>query len=81
MNYIEELANGETFSYKEDKFILTADFKKNGSRLCTNLVDGSQRWFESSDIIDKTPVYYIDNDNNIVNLKKDTTNEKNINIS
>ena len=81
MNYIEELVNGETFAYKEDKFILTTDFKKNGSRLCTNLVDGSQRWFKSSEIIDKTPVYYIDNDNNIVNLKKDITNEKNTNIS
>lgn len=81
MNYIEELINGDTFIYKEDKFIATTDFKKNGSRLCINLVDGSQRWLSASEIINKVPVYYIDNDNNIIALKKDSENGKNIKIS
>lgn len=78
MNYIEELINGDTFIYKDDKFIITSDFKKNGSRLCINLVDGSHRWLESSEIINKLPVYYIDTDNNIIALKQDSKNVKNI---
>lgn len=81
MNYIEELKCGDTFSYKEEKFVVTTDFKKNGSRLCTNLADGTQRWLEPSEIIGKFSVYYIDNDNNIIPLKKDSDDEKNINIS
>ena len=81
MNYIEELKGGDTFSDKEDKFVITTDFKKNGSRLCINLADGTQRWLESSHIIAKFSVYYIDNDSNIIPLKQDSNDAKNINIS
>lgn len=80
MNYIEELASGETFCIGEEKFIVTTDFKKNGSRLCINLDDGSHRWLKSSEIINKMPVYYIDNENNILPLRK-LKNEQNISIS
>lgn len=70
MNYIEELVNGDTFLIKEERFIASTDFKKNGSRLCISLDDGSHRWFGPSEIINKISVYYIDNDNNIVPIKE-----------
>lgn len=81
MNYVEELFSGDTFVIKEDRFITTSDFKKNGSRLCINLADGTARWFLSSDIVNKISVYILDNDNNIISLKKEQTNGANIKIS
>lgn len=82
MNYIEELISGDIFDYQNNKFILTTDFKKNNSRLAINLMNGSPKWFVSSDIINKTQVYYLDSDNNIIPLKKDISpNEAHNNIS
>lgn len=82
MNYIEELIPGNIFDYQNNKFILTTDFKKNNSKLAINLINGSPKWFNSSDIISRTQVYYLDSDNNIIPLTKDSSsNETHINIS
>ena len=65
MKYIEELQNGDCFEYQNKKFLLTADFKKNGSRLAYSLTDGSAHWLESNTIIEICPIYFLDKDNNI----------------
>lgn len=83
MNYIEELNIGDTFILDNNYYIVTTDFNKKGSKLCVNLKNGSTKWMDPSYIIKKTPVYIIDNDNNIAPLKKeeDIINVSNIKIS
>lgn len=69
MKYIEELIAGDTFEIENKFFLLTSDFKKNGSRLAFSLQDGSAKWFNSQAIVESLPVYRLDNDNNTVPLK------------
>lgn len=81
MNYIEELLPGNAFIYQNEIYVTTTDFKTNRHRLCVSLIDGKSRWISPSEIIQLTTVYTIDSDNNIVSIKKDNSNEKNIKIS
>lgn len=81
MNYIEELSYGDTFRCNGEIFLITQDFRKNGSRLAINMADSSPRWIEPSQIIDKVPVYILDDDNNIIALKQEKNNATNINLS
>jgi hypothetical protein len=72
--YIEELNIGNTFVYKNATYIMTQDFRKNGDRLCVNLLDGSARWIGSTQIVEETQIYRMDSDNNFMPL----SNHKNI---
>ena len=65
MKYIEELSAGECFTFNNQLFILTIDFKKNGQKLAYCLVDGSSRWMNSQDIVESTSIYTLDDNNNI----------------
>lgn len=69
MKYIEELSIGDTFSYNNNIFILTSDFKKNNDRSCVCLTTGQPRWFKSEDVVEACPIYTMDKDNNIVPMK------------
>ena len=66
MKYLEELNAGECFVYKEQKFLLTSDFKRDGSRLCYSLVSGYPNWLSSQDIVEPLSIYFLDKDNNII---------------
>lgn len=68
--YIEELSNGDCFDYKNMKYVLSSDHKKSGDRLCLCLIDGSSRWLKSDTIIEKTQLFFMDKDNNIVAIKE-----------
>lgn len=81
MKYLEELVPGEAFTYKKQNYILTTDYKKNLDRLCINLSNGLGAWLASSTIVDKEPVYFIDNNNEIIPLRKTIKDEKNTKIS
>ena len=81
MKYIEELQNGETFSFKESYWLMTADFKNNGNRLCYNLDTGTSKWFKSNDIVNINPIYYLDAQNNICPIKIYKNDYQNHNIS
>lgn len=70
MKYIEELVNGDSFTYNKEFFVLTSDFKKDNSRLSFNIKDGSPRWFSATEIVNKTELYFIDENNNIVPIKE-----------
>jgi hypothetical protein len=70
MKYIEELTNGDAFSYNNLFFLLTADFKKDNSKLCYNIVDGSCQWFSPTEIVESMQLFYIDKDNNIKPIKE-----------
>lgn len=75
MNHIETMFGGETFDYKDQIFVSTSDFKKNGSRLCVNLKDGSMKWLEPSTLVTKNPIYLIDKDNEIIPIRITEKNE------
>jgi hypothetical protein len=77
--YIEELHCGDTFIYNNLIFLITSDFKKNKSRLAFNLSSGQPKWFESSVIVNISPIYILDSENNIIAIKqsKETENHEN----
>lgn len=77
MKYIEELKNAETFKFEDQYWFLTGDFKSNGQRLCFNMNSGLARWLKASDIVEITPVYTLDKENNTVPIKE-YHNETNI---
>ena len=66
MKYIEELSPGECFTFNNQLFILTTDFKKNGQKLAYCLFDGSPRWMNSQDNIESTLIYTLDKNSNII---------------
>lgn len=70
MKYLEELNNGECFEFKDNYFIITHDFKKNGSRNCIKLDDGSNKWLKSDTIVKVTDIFTMDKDNNIIAIKE-----------
>lgn len=79
MKYIEELLPGNTFKNNDKVFLITCDYKANGSRLCYSLTDGTPQWIDSATIVEHCPVYTLDSSNNIVPVKE--TKNENSNIS
>ena len=78
MKYLEELQNGETFGLNDQYWLLTADFKSNGKRLCYNMNNGHAKWISGNETIELTPLYCLDKDNNILPIKKYTNETNNI---
>lgn len=70
MKYLEELDCGECFEFDNSYFILTHDFKKNGSRLCVKLDSGSLQWLYPDSMIKNTDIFRMDKDNNIIAIKE-----------
>jgi hypothetical protein len=69
MKYIEELSNGDCFDYDGAKFLLTADFRKNGDKLAYSASNGTAKWFSGQTIVEICPIYTLDNNNNIIPIK------------
>lgn len=76
MKYVEELNFGDTFLYHNDYLILTSDFKSSGNKLCYSLTTGHPTWLSGQTIVDHTPVYILDKDNNTIPIK--TTEKTNV---
>lgn len=76
MKYVEELECGDTFLYQNQIYLLTSDFKSNGSRLCYSLKNGQSLWLKNDTMIDHNPVYLLDSENTIIAVK----NTKNQNV-
>lgn len=70
MKYIEELYASDCFVSENLMFILTTDFKKNGQRLGYSLATGSPKWFDAQAIVDISPIYTLDKENNIIPIKE-----------
>lgn len=68
--FIEELEAGDVFESDTNKFLVTSDFKKNGDRLCVNLISGNVRWFNPSHHINTISLYTMDNNNNFYPIKE-----------
>jgi hypothetical protein len=69
MKYVEELVAGDCFSYQNQVFLLTSDFKSNGDRLCYSLLTGFPNWLSSQAIVESCPIYILDQDNNTIPIK------------
>lgn len=76
--FIEELDCGDAFIHNSIYYVLSSDYKKNNDKLCFSLIDGNSRWFKANEIVDKTPLFIMDADNNIIAIKeskKDVVNQ------
>jgi hypothetical protein len=70
MKYLEELQHGDCFiNNKNQKFILSSDFKNNGYKLCLSLQNGYPSWISSQEIVEPLALYSLDKDNNIIAIK------------
>lgn len=69
MKIIEELSNGDTFEVGGEKYLLSADFKKNGTRSAIALNTGVTKWFGPNEIVNALPLFYLDEEQNIVPVK------------
>lgn len=82
--YLEELKPGDTFENENNKYILTIDYKKDGSKSCINLINGSFRWLKSNSMVSELPIYCLDTNNNfspIVQKDNAPSINQNTNIS
>lgn len=66
MKYIEELIPGSTFVRDDKLFLLTTDYKKDGSKLAFSLNGGQPIWMKASEIVDICPIFRLDKDNNVI---------------
>lgn len=80
MRYLEELQPAETFSHNNEYWFLTGDFKNNGKRLCFNMQTGFAKWLDGNTMVNVSPAYVLDADNNTIPIKK-YINETSISIS
>lgn len=69
VKYLEEMDAGDTIEFENNYYVVTADYKKSGSRSCVNLKTGLSKWIEPNAIVDINPIYLLDSDNNIVAIK------------
>lgn len=86
MKYLEELNNGDIFLLNDNRFVLSADFRKKNKdiqKMCINISNGFIQWFDSSTIVEHLDLYYRDTEGNILSLKEYTKNDpiKNSHIS
>ena len=71
MKYIEELEAGELFVIDKKKYIISADFKSNGSRMAVSLNTGQVQWFKPDSVCQIQDLYYRDEENNILLVKEE----------
>lgn len=79
MKYLEELKAGECCSIAKELFIVTTDFKRDGSRMIVNLNSGILRWMDGSTTCDTSSIFTLDNENNtFIAIKPQISNENHI---
>jgi len=83
MKYIEELSPGEIFSWKNQRYVLSSDFRpfKDGytKHMSVSINNGSCKWFSSNECVEIVDLYRRDKDGNILLVKEyDDTKNKDI---
>jgi hypothetical protein len=77
MKYLEELSPGVLFCYGSEYWILTSDFKRNGSRMCIAIKNGFPSWLASDISVEEIDGYTIDNSSNLVKLRNHENTQTN----
>lgn len=72
--YIEEIPSGRSLVFLDEFFLMTADVKKDGSRLCISMQTGNSRWFKSNLVVKTISLYHINNENNFLPIYENFTN-------
>jgi hypothetical protein len=70
MKYIEELDAGSIFDLNNNRYVLGADFKSNGNRMCINIKNGFVQWLASNEVVNQIELYYRDEEGNILPVKE-----------
>lgn len=70
MRYLEEISIGDCFIFNDTYFLVTTDFKKDGSRLCINLNNGYPKWMKPDSSVEIIDIFTFDKDNNILAIKE-----------
>jgi hypothetical protein len=73
MKYLEELIPGDLFSYKNEYFILTCDFrqiKDNKKYFCVSVKNGFSVWMKGNTSVEILDLYFRDKEGNIVAIKE-----------
>ena len=70
MKYIEELQNGDAFSYKNKIYIISSDLDNKGRRNCLSLFDGFPKWFKPSETVELTQLFFVDENNHFIAIKE-----------
>lgn len=70
MKYLEELQIGDCFFVNDNYFIVTADFKKDGKKLCINLKTGYGKWLDPNETISNIDIFTLDKDSNVIAIKE-----------
>lgn len=78
MKYIEEIIPGDIFSYNNQIYVLTSDFKSSGSRMSVSLDNGFPVWLDGQTMIETLPLFQLDKDNNIIPIKNVSSPSTNI---
>lgn len=66
MKYIEELKPSDCFIINNEIFLISADYKKSGDRICISTKTGFMRNFSSNYMVDQIYLYTLDKENNII---------------
>jgi hypothetical protein len=85
MKYIEEINPGDIFIWKDQRYVLSSDYRpfKNGKtrHMSISIENGTCKWFASDEIIEIAELFYRDAEGNILLVKEfkdDSTKDKNI---
>lgn len=74
MKYIEELKPGDIFIWKQQRYVLSADFrpfKNNTTRhMSVSIFNGICKWFKSDEIVEIADLYFRDKEGNILLVKE-----------
>jgi hypothetical protein len=73
MKYLEELIPSDLFSYKNEYFILTCDFrntKEDKKYLSISIKNGFSYWMEGNTSVEILDLYFRDKEGNIIALKE-----------
>lgn len=64
MKYIEELKPGDCCSIEQVTWIVTCDYKRDGSKLLINLSNGQPRWMDANAVCSIVQIFRLDTENN-----------------
>lgn len=71
MKYLEEINNGQIFSFEKKFYVLSSDLKKHNIKnkhMCIQINSGLIRWLDSDTIIEIVPIFYQDKENILHNI-------------
>jgi hypothetical protein len=73
MKFVEELKPGECFSYENNYFIISSDFKKSKEGIlksCIEIKTGLSKWIKDNTTVEIIPLFTLDLESNIIPIRE-----------